>query len=380
MSLKKHPDYKKEVHYLNDTKEYMEQVIETSEKNRGTYEENIQQALRGLNPTDGSESYINLLVNTRFLEKAMENIIHLKKLREKPYFARIDLKTKDLSTPEKLYIGKTSLFRTDNLQPVFIDWRAPVANVYYEGRLGTISYEVDDEEISGELKLKRQYSIEEGQLKDFQDVDITTNDELLQASLGANADHRLKDIVSTIQTEQNQIIRADMYRPLVVQGVAGSGKTTIALHRIAYFIYTYAKHFNPEQFLILAPNRLFLHYIADVLPELGVEQVQQKTFPELVSEWIGSKYLMIDPNEKIIKLTSHQIDDKRRRLLVWESTFKGSIEFKEIIDRYLQEIEENLYPNTDFQLGKRVIYSHDDIRRMIEKDYAYLPSFNELKK
>jgi len=380
MSLKNHPDYQEEVNYLNDTKEYMEQVIETSEKNRGTFEQNIQQALRGLNPTDGSESYINLLVNTRFLEKAMENIIHLKKLRDKPYFARIDLQSMGLPAPEKLYIGKTSLFRTDNLQPVIIDWRAPVSNVYYEGRLGNVTYEVDDDEITGELKLKRQYSIEEGQLRDFQDVDITTNDELLQASLGANADHRLKDIVSTIQAEQNQIIRTDMYRPLIVQGVAGSGKTTIALHRIAYFIYTYAEHFNPEQFLILAPNRLFLQYIANVLPELGVEQVQQKTFSELVSEWIGTKYTMTDSNEKIIELTNHQIDENRRKLIIWESSFKGSMEFKQVIDRYLQRIEEKTYPTEDFKLGKRVIYSNNEIRRMIEKDYAYLPLFQRIEK
>ena len=380
MPLKEHPDYKEELNHLTDTKEYMEQVISESENNRGSYEENIKQAMRGLNPTDGSESYINLLVNTRFLERAMENIHHLKRLRSKPYFARIDLKTKHLPTVEKLYIGKTSLFRSDNLQPVIIDWRAPVANVYYEGRLGEVSYEVDEEQITGELKRKRQYVIEEGGLQDFQDIDITTRDELLQASLGSNADHRLKEIVSTIQAEQNQIIRADMYRPLIVQGVAGSGKTTIALHRIAYFIYTYAEHFNPEQFLILAPNRLFLNYIADVLPELGVEQVQQKTYIDFLQELIGTKYKVGDPNLKFIEITSRPPEDPTRRLLIWESTFKGSMEYKRVIDGYIQEIEEGLHPSDDFKLGKRVIYSKEEVKRMIVKDYSYLPLFGRIEK
>ena len=118
------------------------------------------------------------------------------------------------------------------------------------------------------------------------DIDITTNDEMLQPFLSANSDTRLKNIISTIQAEQNKIIRADMWQPLVVQGVAGSGKTTIALHRIAYLIYNYDKNFFPEEFLIIAPNKFFLNYISNVLPDLGVDRVGQSTYEEIAFDVI----------------------------------------------------------------------------------------------
>ena len=193
-----------------------------------------------------------------------------------------------------IYIGKTSLLREGAFTPLVVDWRAPVANLYYEGRLGENTYESEGDIYEGELLLKRQIAIENAQLVDFIDVDITTNDAFLQASLEASADKRLKDIASTIQAEQNRVIRANMRRPLIVQGVAGSGKTTIALHRIAYFIYTYEKTFNPETFMILAPNRLFINYISEVLPELGVEKVKQTTFIDFMSELIGKKINLVD--------------------------------------------------------------------------------------
>jgi DNA helicase-2/ATP-dependent DNA helicase PcrA len=186
------------------------------------------------------------------------------------------------------------LTRDEDQKLIIVDWRAPIANMYYESRLGDASYQCPDGKISGTLSLKRQFSIEKGRLEEIFDIDITTNDQFLQSYLGASADNRLKDIVSTIQAEQNRVIRANMERPLIVQGVAGSGKTTIALHRIAYLIYNYGKSFVPENFMIIAPNRLFLNYISEVLPELGVERVKQTTFEDFAREVIHEKYQIKD--------------------------------------------------------------------------------------
>ena len=147
------------------------------------------------------------------------------------------------------------------------------------------------------------------------DVDVSANDDFLQMALGDSKDNRLKDIVSTIQSEQNEIIRAPLSVPLVVQGVAGSGKTTIALHRIAYLIYTYQKDFSAHDFLIIAPNDLFLDYISAVLPELGVDQVRQSTFIKLASSITGGKYKVADSNAKLAALISPKTDEKEKALI-----------------------------------------------------------------
>ena len=159
-----------------------------------------------------------------------------------PYFARVDFKEDKQNNIQKIYIGKTGIFN-DDYEVVVTDWRAPISSIYYDGQLGNVEYECPDGIIKGDLSKKRVYTIENSILKDYQDIDITTNDEFLQECLNENSEARLKNIISTIQSEQNKIIRAKMSNPLIVQGVAGSGKTTVALHRIAYLVYTYEKEF-----------------------------------------------------------------------------------------------------------------------------------------
>ena len=200
-----------------------------------------------------------------------------------PYFARVDFKEDKQNNIQKIYIGKTGIFN-DDYEVVVTDWRAPISSIYYDGQLGNVEYECPDGIIKGDLSKKRVYTIENSILKDYQDIDITTNDEFLQECLNENSEARLKNIISTIQSEQNKIIRAKMSNPLIVQGVAGSGKTTVALHRIAYLVYTYEKEFNPDEFLIIAPNKFFLDYISNVLPDLGVDYVRQQTFEEFMLE------------------------------------------------------------------------------------------------
>ena len=274
---------------LTLTKSHIEKTLKNVEAYRRQYKENIKDAMSELDTQESSQNYINVMVNTQFVEIANKNYDKLVKALKKPYFARIDFREKGSEKDEQFYIGKTSILKDNEFTPLVVDWRAPVSNLYYEGRLGTTTYESEGEMYEGELLLKRQITIEDGHLVNIIDVDITTNDAFLQASLEASADQRLKDIASTIQAEQNRVIRASMRRPLIVQGAAGSGKTTIALHRIAYFIYTYEKSFNPENFLIIAPNRLFINYISEVLPELGVEKVKQTTYIDFIFECLGFK-------------------------------------------------------------------------------------------
>ena len=293
----------------------------------------------------------------------------LEKIQSKPYFARLDFK-EEKGDAEKLYIGKLSLIDKDTHKPIIIDWRAPIANLYYDGKLGEAEYKCLDGILKGDILLKRQFIIEDGILKKYSDIDLTTNDELLQAALGQNADSRLKNIVSTIQEEQNKIIRADMFKTLIVQGVAGSGKTTIALHRIAYLIYHHENEFNPEEFMIIAPNKFFLNYISEILPDLGVENVRQCTFEDFAFEIIGKKLKISDENEKLIKIVNKENQNISTDLLIQESKFKSSIKFQQIVDEYLQIIEENFLPQEDFIVEGYTIMRYKELQYLFKEKYA----------
>lgn len=264
----------------------------------------------------------------------------------------------------------------NTLEQVVIDWRAPIADLYYEGRLGEAEYNCLAGKIHGEIKLKRQYFFKNGDLQDVMDIDITTNDEMLQPFLSANSDTRLKNIISTIQAEQNKIIRADMWQPLVVQGVAGSGKTTIALHRIAYLIYNYDKNFFPEEFLIIAPNKFFLNYISNVLPDLGVDRVGQSTYEEIAFDVIGSEFEIEEPNNKLARIIDNNKSEKEKKMceiIIESSKYKSSIRFKNLLDEYLYEVEKRFVPEDDFKVGKYVFMKREDIEHLFYREYSNLP-------
>jgi DNA helicase II / ATP-dependent DNA helicase PcrA len=373
LPIKKHPEYTYEQARLKYTKKHIRHALATTEYSHDVHKENIKQAMLDLDPGDSSQSYISILTNTEMMKMGAQHHGGLLRATHKPYFARVDFRAKDDKQHKRYYIGKTSLAKPKDNKPIIIDWRSPIANIYYDGRLGEVSYESPDGIVHGDLGLKRQYSIEAGQLQNFMDIDITTKDAFLQASLHANADNRLKDIASTIQTEQNRVIRADLSRPLVVQGVAGSGKTTIALHRIAYLMYTYGEKLIPEIFMVLAPNHLFINYISEVLPELGVERTKQSTFTDFIYEQLRLKYKLSNPNEKLVKILEGGSDDNQVVLMQQAAAYKGSIQFIHVIDRYIREIEESIIPQHDFTLGKHVIATAAELRTLFTVEYRFLP-------
>lgn len=298
----------------------------------------------------------------------------LKKIKNKPYFARIDFKSND-DEKEELYIGKLSVLDSNTQNPIIIDWRAPISNLYYDGRIGKSNYKSPEGIIEGEISLKRQYFIENQILEKYSDIDLKTNDELLQVALAEKADDRLKNIVATIQGEQNNIIRADMNKALIVQGVAGSGKTTIALHRIAYLIYNCEKEFDPENFMIIAPTKFFLNYISNVLPDLGVENVKQYTFEDLAYEIIGKKLKISDSNEKLVTIVNKEFDEINNGdidTIIKESKLKSSIEFKNIVDGYLKQVEDNYLPQKDFIIENIRIMRYENIKKLFTENYKDL--------
>jgi len=380
-----HPDYKEELDRCNYTLQYVEKSLESTLSKKSKVDSALEWTFKHFS-SDNSQHYIDIIINS-LLQGTMDiKLKNLMSARSKPYFARIDFLEKGKDTADKLYIGKMSLIREEDQKLIIVDWRAPVANLYYEGRLGDASFKCPDGLIEGILQLKRQFSIDKGELKEIFDIDIATNDEFLQSSLGANADNRLKDIVTTIQAEQNAVIRADMWRPLIVQGAAGSGKTTIALHRIAYLIYNHEKTFVPENFMIIAPNKLFLNYISDVLPELGVEKVRQTTFEEFAQDLLGKRFKLKDPNEKLqafVDYTKSQEEKKYLSLVRKTSEFKASMQFKEALDIYLRDIEINFIPKEHFSLRSVLIYTYEELYDLFVNQYRMWPiarRVDEIKK
>ena len=380
-----HPSYAEELEHCQYTLRCVEKSLETSVARKERADTNLDKVRRHFN-AENSQDYIDIIINSTLQGSMDIKVKNLITARSRPYFARIDFSEDSRPEAEKLYIGKMSLIRDEDQELIIVDWRAPVANLYYEGRLGDAAYQSPDGTIKGELKLKRQFSIDKGELREIFDIDITTNDEFLQTYLGANADSRLKEIVSTIQAEQNAIVRADMWKPLIVQGAAGSGKTTIALHRIAYLIYTYEKSFKPENFMIIAPNRLFLNYISDVLPELGVEKVRQTTFEEFAQDLLGKRFKIRDANEKLVAFVNHNTspeETERNGRMRLGAEFKTSMQFKDVIDDYLREIEENFIPKENFKIDSKVVYRYEELYELFTKQYRMWPiagRINEIKK
>lgn len=301
------------------------------------------------------------IAQAQFVSSQLRKLENIKSVKDKPYFARMDFK-EDGKNVEKLYIGKISLLDNKTAYPIIVDWRAPISNLYYEGRVGKAEYECLGEKIKGEIFLKRQYIIENQELKKYVNINVTGNDELLQNALEEKADDRLKNIVATIQDEQNKIIRADINQPLIVQGVAGSGKTTIALHRIAYLIYNYEKEFKPEEFMIIAPTKFFLNYISNILPDLGVNDVKQTTFEDFAYDVIGKKLKISDNNEKLVIIVNkdfNEINDVETDIMIQEAKLKSSIEFKKMVDDYLKIVEDSYIPKQDLEIN--IIYDNNEI-------------------
>ncbi|MGE7878635.1 HelD family protein [Peribacillus muralis] len=371
-----HPDFEKERQRLDFTKRYIDVVIKTSETSKDQFQRNMQEAF---GDADWSESglYSQLLTTANFFEMSKTELESLRKASKKPYFARVDFERNDGGSGEMLYFGKTSLYQRESQEQIIVDWRSPIANLYYEGRIGEIEYEAEGETFSGNITLKRQLMIEEGVLEEVRDIDLTTTDELLQESLSKSSSNRLTDIITTIQEEQNKIIRADLNKPIIVQGAAGSGKTTIALHRISYFIYHYKDKFDPRQLMILAPNRVFIDYISEALPELGVEKVRQFTFADYVQVAIG-KQVKLAADDKLTRLLEK--DDEETKAAVWISGLKGSPGFRTILDEYVKDIFSGFHPDVDFYCDKYRLYSAKKFVRLLEEDYWYLPLYTRLDK
>lgn len=276
-------------------------------------------------------------------EQTKEKLHQIIRMMDSPYFARIDFLMNGEPEPMKVYIGKCS-FWDDAGEFEIYDWRAPISGMYYEYEYGNACYDAPMGKIEGELVCKRQYKIHRGILEYALESGVGISDEILQQELAKNTDHKMKDIVVTIQKEQNKLIRDHSTDTLIIHGVAGSGKTSIALHRIAYFLYRYKGKLTSRNFLIISPNGVFVDYIADVLPELGEENVRCITMDDIARNILGKEYHCerMDLQSERYLQRERDTDWKRR------NQFKNSVQYLSLLDDYLQKCTKENFHEEDY--------------------------------
>ncbi|MBB6691631.1 UvrD-helicase domain-containing protein [Cohnella xylanilytica] len=258
--------------------------------------------------------------------------------RDNPYFARIDFAEAGEGQADRIYIGRSTLVGDDGETFYVYDWRAPVSSLFYDHEPGPASYETPSGTIEGDLTLKRQFVIRGGVLKHVFDTEETIGDDILQAVLSERSDTSMKSIVATIQKEQNRIIRDEKHKLLVVQGAAGSGKTSAALQRIAYLLYRYRDTLTSEQIVLFSPNPVFKGYVSRVLPDLGEANMRQMTFRELIESRLGRRYEVEDlfsQTEALAAAEGTPDGEARERA----ARYKGSEHFFETVNRYLKRLE-----------------------------------------
>lgn len=297
-----------------------------------------------------SQMFMQLSISTSILEHVANLLRKNKAAAGKPYFGRIDYQEIKSGLEESLYIGKNGIQTADD-QIVAVDWRAPVSTVYYENEMGRGAYAVPEgDPMEIDLALKRTFDIEDGVMNGYYDSDIASNDQLLVKYLAKNKDIVLGDIIATIQKEQNQIIRDIPFKSMIVQGVAGSGKTTVAMHRISHILYNYEKRYAPEDFCIIGSNDMLLSYITSGLPELDVRGIRQRRMDEFLTDQLYEDW------KKKYRLVSAKA----------ENSWKCRMQYIRTLDSYLQNVWLKLLkPRTikDAELG--VILSRDQMYEIL---------------
>ncbi len=365
--MNQHPDFPQEA----------ARVRQTAERARSQYGEAVEREAKQRQYTEdlrvavGGDFNNDLFVAEVILAAQSQRVHNLRQAQEKPYFSHIDFR--DGQGSHSYYIGKWGLTDPVTQKPYVVDWRSPLADLYYSGQVGPCGYNTPGGRVEGEMTLKRILTCQNGELVRLMEANIISEDDYLVEVLSDHANDRLRDIVTTIQAEQNVILRADRKRPVIVQGVAGAGKTTVALHRITWLLYTYQDTMTPKNLMVLAPNPLFLNYISAVLPELGVEDVLQVTFHGLAEKLCGRELFPLDDAATLLRLIDPSVPEEERARQARVANFKGSLDYKRVVEAYIEAMTENILPEGDVMLSAVRLYTAEDLRHVFARELAPFP-------
>lgn len=344
-------------------KEYLKQIISFLKKVIGNTDASVKDHVdtlaeykdyiwsnKDIDPHEIRSMRESILNHFALGESVINKHKRLTKILAIPYFGRIDfLEKKENSKVMPIYIGIHTFYDPESRATLIHDWRAPVSSMFYDHELGEAGYRSPSGEIKGVISLKRQHRIRGGKMEFMIESALTVHDDILQKELSSNADDKMKNIVATIQREQNRIIRNEDIRTLIIQGVAGSGKTSITLHRIAYLLYTFRDSISSKDILIISPNKVFSDYISNVLPELGEETVPETSMEQILSGVLEHKYKYQTyfglVNELLEKPSSSLID---------RIAYKASFGFISELDKFILHIENTYFKAADVKLTKYI--------------------------
>lgn len=344
-------------------KEYLKQIISFLKKVIGNTDASVKDHVdtlaeykdyiwsnKDIDPHEIRSMRESILNHFALGESVINKHKRLTKILAIPYFGRIDfLEKKENSKVMPIYIGIHTFYDPESRATLIHDWRAPVSSMFYDHELGEAGYRSPSGEIKGVISLKRQYRIRGGKMEFMIESALTVHDDILQKELSSNVDDKMKNIVATIQREQNQIIRNEDIRTLIIQGVAGSGKTSIALHRIAYLLYTFRDSISSKDILIISPNKVFSDYISNVLPELGEETVPETSMEQILSGVLEHKYKY----QTYFGLVNELLE-KPSSSLINRIAYKASFGFISELDKFILHIENTYFKAADVKLTKYI--------------------------
>ncbi|AFM01652.1 MULTISPECIES: UvrD-helicase domain-containing protein [Desulfitobacterium] len=336
--------------YLGEVQRKLKTALEHMKETIDHYSREILETKRYIyeNQLDLAEKAANRIAvhdSVTFGEKAIKERGKLQKLIQSPYFGRIDFAETKEGKGDPFYIGVHAFADPATSHNIIFDWRAPISSMFYDFEIGPAFYVAPVGKIDGVLTLKRQYRIRQTQMEYMIESSLNIGDEILQKELSQNSDDKMKNIVATIQREQNAIIRNDSAKVLILQGAAGSGKTSIALHRVAFLLYRYKETLTSKDLLIISPNKVFGNYISNVLPELGEENMAEISFDDIATSMLG-KYHYQSFSEQVESLLADEDAEAIARI-----EFKATNLFVEQLQSYLEYADENYFVPTDLALG-----------------------------
>ncbi|SBW03575.1 UvrD-helicase domain-containing protein [uncultured Dysgonomonas sp.] len=364
---------KQEQEYLNKVITLIKRMISQTDTSVKEHVDTLQEykdylwSNKDIDPHEIRSMRESILNHFAIGESVIDKRKRLGKIIDIPYFGRIDFREKGESeNPTPIYIGIHTFYDTINEINLIYDWRAPISNMFYDYELGEAVYHSPTGQIEGDISLKRQYRIRKGRMEFMIESSLTIHDDILQRELRSGTDDKMRNIVAMIQREQNRIIRNEEAQTLIIQGVAGSGKTSIALHRIAYLLYTTKGNILSKDILIISPNKVFADYISNVLPELGEDSVPETSMEQILSEVLDNKYKYQTFFEQVNELLCEPVPGYIERI-----RYKATLGFISQLDRFILHIENSYFKATDVKLTKQITIPADFIDKQFRRFSRY---------
>ena len=324
-----------------------------------------------------NENCGQVALNEQLHSKKISRIRTLEKQLSNPYFARIDFK-EDGEDSESFYIGLSTVEDEDNFDIFVFDWRSPVANMFYDFEAGPAYYDAPVRRIEGHIEFTRQYNIRNGEIVFMHNSNESLCDEALTSMLSGNATDKMKNIVASIQKEQNDIIRSDDSKVLFIQGAAGSGKTSIALHRSAYLLYKHRKNLSAENILIFSPNEVFAEYISDVLPELGESNIRQTTFELYSKRFLPSNYFYESKNDHLDYIYSNNTDLNEFNKRTKSMEYKNTLDFMNVLNSFISDIPRLITNIKPITIEGSQIVSRKSVENTFFERFKDIPLLNRI--